>query len=99
MTTASCRAAGTRFGLSAPRSGSSTRTACARSQICRRAGTDEDFVSEVGRVSAAADTTAMAALRIRVGRGRLCLVILGVRLDGTKEVVALADGYRESTAS
>jgi putative transposase len=28
-----------------------------------------------------------------------CLVIVGVRLDGTKELVALADGYRESTES
>lgn len=28
-----------------------------------------------------------------------CLVVLGARLDGSKEVVALADGYRESTES
>ena len=28
-----------------------------------------------------------------------CLVIVGVRLDGTKELVAIADGYRESTDS
>jgi putative transposase len=28
-----------------------------------------------------------------------CLVVLGARLDGTKELVALADGYRESTES
>ena len=28
-----------------------------------------------------------------------CLVIVGVRLDGTKELVALADGYRECTES
>jgi putative transposase len=28
-----------------------------------------------------------------------CLVMVGVRLDGTKELVALADGYRESTES
>lgn len=34
------------------------------------------------------------------GDDRLCcLVIVGVRLDGTKELVALADGYRESTES
>ena len=26
-----------------------------------------------------------------------CLVIVGVRVDGTKELVAIADGYREST--
>jgi putative transposase len=36
---------------------------------------------------------------IRLGeRGRLCcLVIVGVRADGTKELVAVADGTREST--
>ena len=28
-----------------------------------------------------------------------CLVIVGVRADGTKELVAIADGYRESTGS
>jgi transposase-like protein len=28
-----------------------------------------------------------------------CLVMIGARLDGTKELVALADGYRESTES
>jgi putative transposase len=37
---------------------------------------------------------------IRLGEDRLCcLVIVGVRPDGTKELVALADGYRESTES
>ena len=36
----------------------------------------------------------------RLEEARLCaLVIVGVRLDGTKELVALADGYRESTES
>ena len=36
---------------------------------------------------------------IRLGdQGRLCcLVIVGVRADGTKELVAVADGTREST--
>jgi transposase-like protein len=34
------------------------------------------------------------------GDDRLCcLVMLGARLDGTKELVAIADGYRESTES
>jgi len=38
--------------------------------------------------------------RIRLEEDRLCcLVIIGVRPDGTKELVALADGYRESTES
>jgi len=37
---------------------------------------------------------------VRLEDDRLCtLVIVGVRLDGTKELVALADGYRESTES
>ena len=30
---------------------------------------------------------------------RCCLVIVGVRVDGTKELVAIANGYRESTES
>jgi transposase-like protein len=37
---------------------------------------------------------------IRLEEERLCcLVIVGVRADGTKELVAIADGYRESTES
>jgi transposase-like protein len=37
---------------------------------------------------------------VRLGEQRLCcLVIVGVRADGTKELVAIADGYRESTES
>lgn len=37
---------------------------------------------------------------VRLEQDRLCcLVIVGVRTDGTKELVALADGYRESTDS
>jgi transposase-like protein len=37
---------------------------------------------------------------IRLEEERLCtLVVVGVRVDGTKELVALADGYRESTDS
>jgi transposase-like protein len=38
--------------------------------------------------------------RIRLEEDRLCcLVIIGVRPDGTKELVAVAPGYRESTES
>lgn len=34
------------------------------------------------------------------GDDRLCsLVVVGARLDGTKELVAIEDGYRESTES
>jgi transposase-like protein len=37
---------------------------------------------------------------VRLEEERLCcLVIVGVRADGTKELVAIADGYRESTQS
>jgi putative transposase len=37
---------------------------------------------------------------VRLNEERLCcLVIVGVRGDGTKELVAIADGYRESTES
>lgn len=38
---------------------------------------------------------------VRLGQDdRLCvLVVAGVRIDGTKELVAVADGYRESTES
>src|SRR5712692_9466964 len=37
---------------------------------------------------------------VRLEEARLCaLVIVGVRADGTKELVAIADGYRESTDS
>jgi putative transposase len=38
--------------------------------------------------------------RVRLEQARLCcLVLVGVRADGTKELVALADGERESTDS
>ncbi len=37
---------------------------------------------------------------VRLEEERLCcLVIVGVRADGTKELVAISDGYRESTGS
>lgn len=39
-------------------------------------------------------------LKVRLEREKLCLlVMIGVRSDGHKELVALADGYRESTES
>jgi len=38
--------------------------------------------------------------RIRLKEDRLCaLVMIGVRPDGTKELIAIEDGYRESTES
>ena len=37
---------------------------------------------------------------VRLGEDRLCcLVVVGVRADGRKELVAITDGYRESTES
>lgn len=37
---------------------------------------------------------------VRLEEDRLCcLVIVGVRVDGTKELIAVVDGYRESTES
>jgi putative transposase len=39
-------------------------------------------------------------LKVRLEQDKLCLlVMIGVRSDGTKELVALADGFRESTES
>jgi putative transposase len=39
-------------------------------------------------------------LGVRLDEEKLCLlVMIGVRADGTKELVALAEGYRESTGS
>ena len=39
-------------------------------------------------------------VNIRLDEEKLCLlVLLGVRVDGTKQLIALADGYRESTGS
>jgi putative transposase len=39
-------------------------------------------------------------LKVRLEQEKLCLlVMIGVRTDGRKELVALADGYRESTES
>lgn len=38
--------------------------------------------------------------KVRLGQAHSCvLVLLGVRLDGTKELIALAEGLRESTES
>jgi transposase-like protein len=39
-------------------------------------------------------------VNIRLEEHRLCLlVMIGIRADGRKELIALADGYRESTES
>ncbi len=36
-------------------------------------------------------------VNIRLEEHKLCLLVIGVRADGRKELVALADGYHEST--
>jgi transposase-like protein len=39
-------------------------------------------------------------LNVRLEQDKVCLlVMIGVRVDGTKELVALADGFRESSES
>jgi putative transposase len=39
-------------------------------------------------------------LKVRLEQDKVCLlVMIGVRTDGTKELIALADGFRESTES
>jgi transposase-like protein len=39
-------------------------------------------------------------LKVRLQQVKVCLlVMIGVRVDGTKELVALADGFRESSES
>jgi len=39
-------------------------------------------------------------LKVRLAQDKVCLlVIIGVRADGTKELIALADGFRESSQS
>ena len=39
-------------------------------------------------------------LKVRLEQQKLCLlVMIGVRADGRKELVALTDGFRESTES
>jgi transposase-like protein len=39
-------------------------------------------------------------VNVRLGEEKLCLLVMvGVRVDGRKELIALAEGYRESTGS
>ena len=39
-------------------------------------------------------------VKVRLDEAKVCLLVLiGVRADGTKELVALADGYRGSAES
>ena len=63
-------------------------------------------VREAGRENPPMETSAgrpgptSPRVNIRLDEEKLCLLVLiGVRVDGTKELIALADGYRESTGS
>ncbi len=39
-------------------------------------------------------------LHVRLDSEKFCLLVMvGVRVDGTKELIALAEGYRESAGS
>ena len=66
------------------------------------AGWQADYQAFCGRDLADRDYVYVWAdgvhFRVRLEQARLCcLVIVGVRADGTKELVAVADGEREST--
>jgi transposase-like protein len=83
---------GTDAGLSAP---TVTRLTVQWQDDARRFG--ERDLSNVDYVYVWADGI---HVNIRLEEEKLCLLVLiGVRVDGTKELVALADGYRESTGS
>ena len=67
-------------------------------------GWQADYQAFAGRDLTDRDDVYMWAdgvhFRVRLEQARLCcLVIVGVRVDGTKELVAVADGERESTES
>src|SRR4029453_2370186 len=83
------------FGSAAGLSASVITRLCQQWQAEREAFAQRDL-SEVDYVYCWGDGV---HLSIRLGgQGRLgCLVIVGVRADGTKELVAVADGTREST--
>jgi putative transposase len=83
------------FGTSAGLSASVITRLTVQWQAERQAFTQREL-SEVDYVYCWADGI---HFNIRLGdQGRLCcLVIVGVRADGTKELVAVADGTREST--
>jgi putative transposase len=64
----------------------------------------EDYKAFAGRDLSGVDYVYLWAdgihVNIRLEQDKLCLLVLvGVRADGRKELVALTDGYRESTGS
>ncbi len=84
------------FGTEAGLSASTVNRLTVAWQAEQEKWTERDL-SGVGYVYLWADGV---HFNIRLEEDRLCcLVIVGVRPDGSKELVALADGYRESTDS
>jgi putative transposase len=84
------------FGSAAGLSASVITRLTAQWQAEQRAFAERDL-SDLDYVYVWADGV---HFNVRLDEERLCcLVIVGVRTDGTKELVAIADGYRESTAS
>jgi transposase-like protein len=84
------------LGSSAGLSASTVTRLCEQWQDEQKAFTGRDL-STVDYVYCWADGI---HVNIRLGEEKLCLLVLiGVRIDGTKELITLADGYRESSES
>lgn len=84
------------LGTSAGLSASTVTRLTEQWQAEQKAFTDRDL-SKVDYVYVWADGI---HVNIRLGEEKLCLLVLiGVRADGSKELVTLADGYRESAES
>jgi transposase-like protein len=84
------------LGSSAGLSASTVSRLCEQWQDEQRAFVKRDL-SKVDYVYVWADGI---HVNIRLGEDKLCLLVLiGVRADGSKELITLADGYRESTES
>jgi transposase-like protein len=84
------------LGTSAGLSASTVTKLCEQWQDEQRAFAKRDL-SQVDYVYCWADGIHVS---IRLGEDKLCLLVLiGVRADGSKELITLADGYRESGES
>jgi transposase-like protein len=84
------------LGASAGLSASTVTKLCEQWQDEQRAFAKRDL-SQVDYVYCWADGIHVS---IRLGEDKLCLLVLiGVRADGSKELITLADGYRESGES
>jgi transposase-like protein len=84
------------LGSSAGLSASTVSRLCEQWQDEQRAFVKRDL-SKVDYVYVWADGI---HVNIRLGEDKLCLLVLiGVRADGSKELITLADGYRESSQS